>query len=179
MRQRIKDIAGITIGYQHRGKIEQSSTGSHQIIQVKDVDREDRFVDQFEVPAENRLWLGNLYRVTPKSEAEQYAVREGDVLFLSRGSRYFAIPMVRPYVEPFPPSWDGIIAAYYFYILRMRQNNVLPEYLAWALNEKRTQAAMEGLDQRDGKAGLRAGETISLELPEGAHVSQQNEPAAR
>jgi len=147
MRTRIKDITSITIGYQHRGQITQLSAGTHQMIQVKDVDRDERFLDQFSVPAEHRLWLGSLYRVTPKTNAPQYAIEEGDVIFLSRGSRYFAIPMIRPYVEPYPSSWEGIIAAYYFYILRVQHDNVLPAYLAWVLNEKRAQAAMETISQ--------------------------------
>ena len=80
--------------------------------------------------------------VTPPSDANAYSVKDGDVLFLSRGSKYVAVPLVRPYVEPFPSSWDGIIAAYYFYILRPRRQEVLPEYLAWSLNSEMMQAEM-------------------------------------
>jgi hypothetical protein len=148
MRRKIKDIADITIGYQHRGRpLSAASVGSHQLIQIKDIDREGRFVDQFAEPAEHRLWLGSLYMVKPKGDPDADAVTENDVLFLSRGNRYLAVPLVRPYVEPFPASWDGIIAAYYFYVLRLRRDDVLPEYLAWSLNGERAQSEMESVSQ--------------------------------
>lgn len=148
MRRKIQDIAEITIGYQHRGKpISMGSVGSQKVIQIKDLDKEERFIEHFSVPAEHRLSTGSLYRVTPKGKPEAYAVREDNVLFLSRGARYLALPLVRGYVWPFPESWDGIIAAYYFYILRLKSDDVLPEYLAWALNSERVQCVMEAVSQ--------------------------------
>jgi len=146
--RKIKDIAEITIGYQHRGKpISMGSVGSHKVIQIKDLDKEERFIDHFSVPAEHRLSMGSLYQVTPKGNPEAYAVQKDNVLFLSRGARYLAVPLVPGYVWPFPESWEGIIAAYYFYVLRLKCEDVLPEYLAWALNSERVQCVMEAISQ--------------------------------
>lgn len=148
MRAPLTDLASISIGYQHRGELVTAATvGPYRLIQIKDIDREGRFLDQFAVPADHRLWTGSLYMVNPKGSVDAYAVQEGDVLFLSRGARYFAVPLVRPYVEPFPDSWDGIIAAYYFYILRPKAGKVSPEYFAWALNQTRLQTEMDAISQ--------------------------------
>ncbi len=148
MRRKIKDITEIIIGYQHRGKpISMGSVGTHKVIQIKDLDKEERFISYFAVPAEHRLSMGSLYRVTPKGKPEAYAVQDDDVLFLSRGARYLAVPLVRGYVWPYPESWEGIIATYYFYILRPIGDNVLPEYLAWVLNGERARADMEAVSQ--------------------------------
>lgn len=165
MRRRIKDIAEIAIGYQHRGKsLSARSTGSHRLIQIRDVDRDGEYASRFTVPAEYRLWLGDLYQVTPKGDLDSYAVKEGDVLFLSRGSRYFAVPLARPYVEPFPETWDGILAAYYFYVLRVRGGDVLPEYLAWSLNGERAQAEMEAMSQGSHMKMIAKGDFASLNV---------------
>ncbi len=148
MRRKIKDIADIIIGYQHRGEpISIASDGTHQVVQIKDLQK-DSVSDEFvRVPTENRLSTSSLYRVTPKSKAEAYEVKEDDVLFLSRGARYLAVPLVQNYVWPYPKTWEGVIASYYFYILRLKTGDVTPEYLAWVLNQERAQAEMEAVSQ--------------------------------
>lgn len=144
MKSSINDIVAASIGYQHREPIEQSSVGSCRAIQIKDIDRDGRFAEFFPTPAPYRLWTGSLYSVTPKGDAERYRVHPGDVLFLSRGHRNFAIPMSPAYVQPFPESWKDIIALYYFYILQIKTpQTITPEYLAWYINQSAAQKYFE------------------------------------
>lgn len=146
----LADLADITIGYQHRpdgpsDEISARSKGSHRIIQIKDLDRDGEPNQEAQGSATaHKLWIDELYRVTPHSDPAPYAVQEGDVLFLSRGNHNFAIPLVSPYVEPLPKSWSNMIAAYQFYRLRLRGSNVLPEYLAWWFGSDLGQAQMHG-----------------------------------
>ena len=111
----LSSITHIQIGYQNRGKIESPSEGTHSIIQIKDV----RDILEFN--------CDNLDKVTPPGDPDRYTVHKGDVLFLSRGQKLFAIAL--PDVPP------DTIAAHYFYILRPDVGIILPEYLAWYINQ--------------------------------------------
>jgi hypothetical protein len=142
MKYTIAQVAAVQLGYQHRGRVDLTSTGTHWLVQVKDIDRDDRFIDQFPIPTPHRLWTGSLYGVTPSSDPHPYQVHPGDVLFLYRGHRNFAVPIVPSAVQPFPERWESIIAAYYFYILRPRPELIDPEYLAWFINSPQSQAAL-------------------------------------
>jgi restriction endonuclease S subunit len=112
---KLKDIAEVQTGYQFRGKVEPDPTGTHKVIQIRDFD------DGL------NLKVAGLYAVTPKGDATRYAVSRGDVLFLSRGHRNYALPI--------KDSLQNTIVASYFFILRIKTKNVLPEYLAWYINQ--------------------------------------------
>ena len=62
---KIKEIAEIQIGYQSRGKVEPNPKGSHQLIQIKDIDDES--------------WLSveDLFRITPEGTVDRYLVDQG------------------------------------------------------------------------------------------------------
>jgi restriction endonuclease S subunit len=62
-------------------------------------------------------------------------VSEGDVLFLSRGQKLFAVAL-----PDIPPN---TIAAHYFYILKPDKSLILPEYLAWYINQTPAQNYIE------------------------------------
>ncbi|MBA3485243.1 MAG: restriction endonuclease subunit S [Pirellulales bacterium] len=66
---------------------------------------------------------------------EPYLVRLGDVLFLSRGHRLYAA--VVPEVEP------TTIATGYFFILTPNTRVVIPEFLAWSLNQSAFQESLK------------------------------------
>ncbi len=119
MRTTIKEIADVQIGYQSRGKIKTDETGNWRIIQIKDIDED------------NKLDTEHVYRITPKSPPEKYQVTNRDVLFISKGSRNVATAIDR--------DINYFIAAGYFFILRPKFNNILPEYLAWYINQKPAQ----------------------------------------
>jgi hypothetical protein len=123
MRKQIGDIASIQTGYQFREKLEMASAGTRQVIQAKDI-------DEFH---NHRLVASSLWRVTPKRDTAGYEVGEGDVIFLSKGRRNFATV-----IEGLPAS-PPTIPAGYFLILRLRAGAVLPQYLAWAINQPAAQ----------------------------------------
>jgi restriction endonuclease S subunit len=148
MKIALQDITDIQIGYQHRDRkekkarpINMSSAGSHRIIQIKDLDIEGRFK---KVVIEQGglypyVWPGSLYAVTPLGNPEPYLVGRGDVLFLSKGQSNFAIPILE--------DLERTVASYYFYILRPDRAQILPEYLAWYINQPKAQASL-GKDLR-------------------------------
>lgn len=141
---KLREIAAIQIGYQHREKghpIHMGSTGTHWIIQIKDLDLEERFKSEVierggSVPY---VWPDSLYQVTLTGDAERYLVSKGDVLFLSRGQRTCAVPVLE--------TLENTVASYYFYILRPDTDRVDSEYLAWFINQPTTQAGLERLQR--------------------------------
>lgn len=137
---KLREIAETQIGYQNRDSAHPASAltkGSHRIIQIKDLDLEGRFKST----VLNRggvtpyIWPSNLFWITPSGDARRYEVDRGNVLFLSRGQRPLAIPVL----DPLPDT----IASYYFYILRPDTKRALPEYLAWFINQPSARAYLE------------------------------------
>lgn len=114
MKKRVRDIAEFRIGYQFRGKVKPDPLGAVRVIQIKDIDPDLRV-------RVSDLVAVNMHRPEP------YQTEAGDVLFLGRGHRLYAV--VVPVVEP------HTIATGYFFILRPNPRLVLPEYLAWSLNQ--------------------------------------------
>lgn len=137
---KLRDLVEIQIGYQHRDSAHPASavtTGTHRIIQIKDLDIEGRFKSEvFErggtVPY---VWPNSLFRITPSGDARRYQVDPGDLLFLSRGQRAIAVAI--------PNLLKEAIASYYFYILRPDRARILPEYLAWFINQPSAQVYLE------------------------------------
>jgi hypothetical protein len=127
MKTRVKDIAEVQIGYQARGRLEDIPDGTHCVIQMRDIDDA------------GRLNTARLARVIPERGSERYAVSPGDVVFRARGSRNLAFVL-----RDVPPS---TLASNHFYIVRMRQDSVLPGYLAWFVNQPPAQAHFCGRTQ--------------------------------
>jgi hypothetical protein len=114
MKKRLRDIADFRIGYQFRGKVKPDPAGEVRVVQIKDIDSDL----QVRVPD-----------LTPVSidKPEPYLTQMGDVLFLNRGHRLYGV--VVPELQP------NTIATGYFFILRPNPRVMLPEYLAWSLNQ--------------------------------------------
>lgn len=128
VKHQISEIADVQMGYQFRGKVEPEMNGTHRVVQIRDFD-------------ENlNLNIEGLWLVIPKSDARRYAVYRDDVLFLSRGHRNFAT-VVKGHIE-------NAIAASYFFILRTKTKHVLPEYLAWYINQRPAQEYFHNIARR-------------------------------
>jgi restriction endonuclease S subunit len=128
MRQKIKQIADIQIGYQFRGKIKPAPKGAYRVIQIRNFD-ENRQLD-----------IENLTYVKLTGELEKYKVKKDDVLFLSRGYKNFAVPVTE--------HLENTVVASYFFVLKILPNTVLPEYLAWYLNQPRAQKYIHNIGRR-------------------------------
>jgi restriction endonuclease S subunit len=117
------------------------STGTHRIIQIKDLDLEERCKSTGieRGGSSPSVWPDGLYQVTPAGDARRYLVSQGDVLFLSRGQHTCAVPILQPL--------EHTIASYYFYILRSDTARVDPAYLAWFINQPTVQACLERLQR--------------------------------
>ena len=116
----LKTVASIQVGYQAKTRIKERARGTHRLIQSKDFD------------SFHRLRPENLTTFFPERKPETYSVRKGDVLFQARGVVHFAYCI--------EDDLKDTLAAGSFYILRLRHENLLPQYLAWWLNQSKAQA---------------------------------------
>ena len=116
----LRIIASIQVGYQAKARIKERARGTHRLIQSKDFD------------SFHRLRSENLTAFFPERKPETYSVRKGDILFQARGVVHFAYCI--------EDDLKNTLAAGSFYILRTKNEDLLPQYLAWWLNQAKAQA---------------------------------------
>lgn len=123
--KRLQDISTIHLGYTARGRLEVADGNGLLTIQLGDVSSDGR-VDPKLL---KRACLGDL--------PDRYFVRTGDLVFRSRGDRYTAFALDDRFQEP-------ALAVLPLFVLRPKLDVVLPEYLAWAMNQWPAQRHFEG-----------------------------------
>ena len=113
---KLKMIAKIQSGFINRGKIDPLDDGSCLLMQAKDVD-----ADQLSYRADN------LIRFNPRLSGKDWYLEPGDILFMARGARNYSV-----LVDKIP---DRVLAAACFFIVRIPNSEIIPEYLWWYLNQ--------------------------------------------
>ncbi len=113
---RIGEIANIQSGFQFREKVDTDPDGTMGVIQIKDI------------PDRRRLTPETIDRIVYAKLHDAYRVSPGDVLFLSRGHKQFAVAIEHDLGDTIAPG--------YFYILRIDPSQIRPAYLAWYLNQQ-------------------------------------------
>ncbi len=136
----LKTIANIQVGYQAKTGIKESVQGTHRLIQSKDFD------------SFNRLQSGNLIAFSPERKPEPYSVHKGDILFQARGMVHFSYCIEE--------ELENTLAAGSFYILRTKKKDMLPQYLAWWLNQSEAQAYFQA-EARGAGISFISKETLS------------------
>ena len=114
----LEDIAEVQTGYPFRTKVEHDPAGDLWVVQGKDI-RPDRTLD---------LKHLTCIRLPDRKRPEKKFIRQGDLLFMTRSDRPFAVLVD----EPMPPT----VVQNSFNVIRIRSKaEVLPEFLAMALNQ--------------------------------------------
>ncbi len=128
MKKKITEITDVRLGYQFRGKIEPVDDGTIRVIQIRDFD--DHRV----------LHKEGLSRVKIDKPAEHYLINKGDVLFLSRGHRNWAVSI--------SDDCEDTIAVSHFFVIKMRNASAIPEYIAWYINQTPAQKYLHNIARR-------------------------------
>ena len=155
MKKKITEIADVQIGYQFRKKIELDDPGTNRVIQIRDFDEN------------HTLNKEGLSRVRIDKPMEQYLIHQGDVLFLSRGHRNWAAPII--------DELQDTVAAGHFFVIKMRNEIVLPEYLAWYINQSPAQEYLHNIARRGTHmplVTLSAFKGLTVEVPDMATQHQ-------
>jgi len=143
---RIQECADVRPGYSAKGAIVNESGGILQIITAQHVTKGEpyRYVD------------GHSLLITPPKFYEKYLVTSGDILFMSRGSNNYAV-----LVEEVP---QPAIAPLTFFIIRPKQN-VIPEYLAWCLNQDIVKAQLNEIRTGAGTPMIPSSALRNITIP--------------
>lgn len=123
MERLLKEIADIKAGYSFRETIPVSETGCYRVIQIKDV-TPSGFISS-----------GDLLTAEIDSIKPEYLTQTGDVLFTSRGTNRRAATV--------DETAANAIFVSQLYALKIKTDAVVPEYLAWYLNQKPAQEFFE------------------------------------
>jgi hypothetical protein len=113
---KLKNITKIQSGYINRGKIEPRDDGTCLLLQAKDTDS-----DSLSYRTEA------LVRFMPRLSGKDWFLKPGDILFMARGARNFSV-----LIDKLP---DSVLAADCFFVVRIANSEILPEYLCWHLNQ--------------------------------------------
>lgn len=142
----IGKIAQIRAGYQTRKGIDSLPEGDHHLIQLRDFDN-----------ARTELDTRHLARIQPGAINPDQVIRDGDLLFLSKGARNFAFV---PTDLPAPA-----LAASYFFLLRP-EGRVESRYLAWFLNLKSTRCLLSRMSSTSAHMPVVRRDVLAdLEIP--------------
>lgn len=116
--------SGLFSGYSFRGKITPIQDGDLRVIQLKDVKND------YTTIGNDRIFV-NKNQVKGK-----YYLKEGDILFISKGANNYAIPF---YADDNYPS----VASSAFFIVRLDETKANPNYVAWYINQLKVQQYLE------------------------------------
>mgnify|MGYP000639813889 CR=1 FL=1 len=107
-------------GHPFRGSIENTPDGEVAVVQMRDVDPE-KGIDS-----------ANLIRVNVTGRKKPDYLKQGDILFMGRGYRLFAVLV--------DEELGHTVAGSHFFIIRIKsRSNVRADYLTWYINNKRAQ----------------------------------------
>jgi hypothetical protein len=113
---KLKNITKIQSGYINRGKIDPQDDGTCLLLQAKDTDSDSL---SYRTDA--------LVRFMPRLSGKDWFLKPGDILFMARGARNFSV-----LIDKLP---DSVLAAACFFVVRIANSEILPEYLCWYLNQ--------------------------------------------
>jgi len=121
--EKLQNIALIRSGYHFKESIENDLQGAIQFIQLKDIDEY------------NKIDFRNLLRNKLDNVKPNQYIQQGDILFKNRGKNFTAA-----FIDVLV---NNTIATSHFFIIKVENKNVIPEYLAFVLNDEPIQKLLK------------------------------------
>lgn len=112
----LKD-SGISSGYSFRSKLENNSNGDLKVIQLRD------FIDDYTAIGKECI------KVSSEGIKDRFILKEGDILFISKGQNNNAIAFTAKDFEL--PH----IASSALFVITVDQTKANPYYIAWYMNQ--------------------------------------------
>ena len=119
MNKTLADIAIVKAGHPFRGKIPEDTAGNAYAVQIRDIDND------------GIIQWHQLIRTNITGRKTPDWLQKGDVLFAARGGRNLA-GCVGEIDKP-------TVCAPHYFLIQVTDNSVLPEFLAWQLNQDSAQ----------------------------------------
>lgn len=119
MNKTLTDIAIVKAGHPFRGKVLEDKEASTYVVQIRDIDN-DGYIH----------WQ-QLIRTNITGRKSPDWLKKGDVLFAARGARNAAA-----YVGDIDKA---TVCAPHYFLIQVTDKSVLPEFIAWQLNQENAQ----------------------------------------
>ena len=113
---KLRDLSNTKLGYPFRGSIEEDPAGEVAVVQIKNVD------------AETGVDWETLARTRLTSRLKPDLLRRGDILFIAQGKRNIAACVDKDDI-------DAVCSPHFFLIRLKPRARLLPEFLAWQINQ--------------------------------------------
>jgi hypothetical protein len=147
MQVTLTDHVEVQAGHPFRGSVPEDPEGNAYALQMRDV-----------TPAGVADWA-TLTRTSLDRHKTAVWLRPGDVVFVARGQRNYAVCLEE---VPVPA-----VCSHYFFLLRVKSPALSPEFLAWQINRAPAQRYLgtnaEGSDQLSIRRGVL--EALPLVVP--------------
>jgi hypothetical protein len=146
MLNELREFADVHAGHPFRGSVPEIVGGPVLAVQMRDVSA-----------IRGVVW-DKAARTDPDGRKEPDWLQAGDILFVARGARNFAICL-----DEVP---SRAVCSQYFFVIRLRNRDLLlPEFLAWQINQLPAQRYLsknaEGTDQLSIRRGVLEGMPIA------------------
>lgn len=124
---KLKQIATINAGYPFRGKVPEVLGSAVVAVQMKDVSL-----------TEGISW-SDCKEVELEGKRGPDYLTAGDILVAARGSHNYAVTVDQSLAS----TGKQAVAAPHFYVIKLKKAKILPEYVAWLLNQPPAQRYLE------------------------------------
>lgn len=134
----LSQIADVQAGHPFRGSVPSVENGNTLALQMRDITADG---------AVN--WTSTVTTQLDTSKSPQW-LQPGDIIFAARGGRNYAVLLTE---IPAPA-----VCSQYFFLVRLKDHDVLPAFLAWQINQMPAQryfaSTAEGSDQLSIRRGV-------------------------
>lgn len=146
---KLSDVVDVKTGFPLRKAAEEDRHGDAMLVQMKDVD-----------PLGGINW-SHVLKISTAGSRNPDWLKENDVLFVGRGSRFFAVHVKK--------AQEHSLASPHFYVLRIKKaEKVLPKFIVWYLNSQIAQKFY--ITNQEGSAlpyiSRKTLDTLPLQLPD-------------
>lgn len=156
MKSKLADLAVVKAGHAFRGKIEDIKGGTARVLQIRDLDEFGQIKDWPTVLRTN---------ITGRKQPDW--LKNGDILFAARGLRNFAGCLN-------DISVPTVCGPHFFQLHVHNRREVLPEYVAWALNQQPIQKYFKQSAEGSSQLSIRKAVLENTEITIPSLVKQKS-----
>lgn len=146
LKLKLGDLAYIRAGHPFRGAVEAVPEGAVAVVQMKDI-----------LPGGGVDW-SSAVRTELVGRKEPDWLSSGDLLFVSRGSRYFAVCVDSP---PAP----AVCGPHLFHLTVKARELLMPEFLAWVVGQGPVQRQLQQAASGSLQLSVTRQAVEALEIP--------------
>lgn len=139
------ELAEIRAGYPFRGPVEQVPDGPVWVVQMRDL------------ALDGTVHWANVIRTELSGRRDPDWLKPGDLLQVARGNRYYAACL-----DTVPGS--AVCGPHLFHMRLRATPGILPEFLAWQINQHPVQRALRKAAEGSSQLSIRRPELESLQI---------------